>query len=168
MMNQKEFAKNCSVNVKTVKGWYEKGYLPGAYYDEKSHEFQVDPSTPRPYGIQAKVANGSTLILDILKAADMGNSVHENMFPKIDTKVFQNRINELIEENYVEVIRKESDMYHLAITSKGVELKQRFENASKKELAEITDGIKTGLSIVEILIKLWPYLEILKSVISPK
>ena len=164
-MNQKEFARKYKVSPKTVKTWYEKNYLPGSWIDEKTHEFHIYESTPKPYGIQANVIKLSVLAMHIMKAADLGNSVYNSMFPKIDNSRYTKMLKDLIDNKYIKEEKTDQGAVYLTITSNGIMFMRNLKNSTDKEKKDFDEKLKSGKDIVKAIWSVWPYIEMAISTI---
>lgn len=144
MLSQKAYAAKKGVNPGPIKGWYEKGYLPGATRNDCTSVYEIPADTPVPYhgkGLN-KVTKIPTLMLKLLEAASEAQSVFASMFPGIDADVFQRTLDGLIDGHKIDLIQTEHGSY-IQITDEGARLKNELSAASNKA-KETLNGIFIG------------------------
>ena len=133
-LSQKAFAATKGVAPSSIKGWYEKNYLPGATRNDCTGEYEIPDDTPVPYhgkGLN-KVTKIPTLMIKLLEAAESAQSVFPTMFPGISETVFQDTLNGLVQGHKIVLVETEYSVY-LQITDDGVILKCELEAASRKD-----------------------------------
>ena len=96
-MNAKEYRKHVGVSkTKYVLDWIDKGYLPNVKNSETG-VIDIPSDMPRPYKSNGKTQKISKLIEEIIKAADLQQSIYPQMFPLIREKTFERTIESMVE-----------------------------------------------------------------------
>ncbi len=144
MLSQKAYAATKGVAPSSIKGWYEKGYLPGATRNDCTGEYKIPDDTPVPYHAKGlnKVKKITTLMIKLLEAAESAQSVFATMFPEISEKVFQDTLNGLVQEHKIVLVETEYGAY-LHITDSGAILKAELEAAPGKD-KDALNGLLIG------------------------
>ena len=139
-LSQKAYAATKHVTAGSIKGWYDKNYLPGATRNDCTGVYEIPDDTPVPYHEKGlnKITKIPTLMIKLLEAAELTQSVFASMFPGVEEKDFQDTLNGLVEGNKINLVKTEYGVY-LRITDEGAVLKGRLLAASKKEKGTLND-----------------------------
>ena len=157
-MNAKEYRKHVGVSkTKYVLDWIDKGFLPNV----KNHEtgvIDIPFDMPRPYKSNGKTQKVSKLIEEIIKAADLQQSIYPQMFGKIREDTYLRTIDSLIE---CQVISRQYSSTGALFYELGPNWKNYNSNEKNGILETVCKGIETCASIaqiVQVVMSVWPIL----------
>ena len=87
IMNVKEYARKMKVSTSTVYDWIKKGYLPNVK-DVETGRINIPEDMPRPYKSNGKTKKIDKLEMEIIKAANLQQSLYPKMFPLVREDTF--------------------------------------------------------------------------------
>ena len=143
MISDSEFAKQHNVTKRTVKEWYEKGYLPGSKHDKKSKTIQIPKDTLRPYNPRAKSA--STLYLSVITACCQNCSVFTKMY-NIPEIRFEMYLKELAYADLIKPYFTSDGFRQFHHTLKGEEFIKCNKAAQMKIISTVVEAAAKGVT----------------------
>ena len=143
-----EYRKHVGASkTKYVLEWIAKGYLPNVKNSETG-VIDIPPDMPRPYKSNVKTQKIYKLIEEIIKAADLQQSIYPQMFPLIREKTFERTIESMVE---CQIISKQYSstgaVYYELLPS----WKSCDPTDQKKVFETVGDAISTGASVMQII-----------------
>ena len=151
-MTEKEFQKQLGVaRLSTVRGWIQKGYLPGV-----SGRLPVDipRDMPRPYAANGRTEKLTTLAGELLKAADLQRSVFPAMFPRIQPESFRRTLAMLVQSGCITVRTSSTGAPFLELAPEGYRLLSAQEEQRRRYLAALAEkaAVELGKAAVGALL----------------
>ena len=143
MISDIEFAKQHKVRQTTVKGWYDKGYLPGSIYDEKSKTLKIPQDTLCPYSPRAE--EPSAVYVSIIKACCQNRSVFAKMY-NIPEIRFEMYLKELAQVGFINPYLTKHGFRQFTPTLKGEEFMKLGEKARLKAISAIVEAAAKGVT----------------------
>lgn len=150
--NETQFAEYYGVSKKFVKKCIDEGYLGNVTQNPVTKEYCIEENTPCPYKASPKITKVGTLIQSLLDAAGHNESVFPTMFQRIPKKVYQNRLNELIQIGWIEKIETESGVPYLSQTVTYYQYIVKGQNEGKlKKALEYINSIASIVSLFDVI-----------------
>ena len=134
-MTLDSFADYCGKSKKTVEGWLNKNYIPGAYIIEGTHVWHIPDNARSPYMKQKKKNGGAGMYKSIAKAVAAGEGICAELY-KMPQQRFDVYVNQLIDAGIITSYTAEGVKYY--------ETTMDTLNFSKKSLISIEKFIEAG------------------------
>ena len=137
-MKKKEYQELIRVSKsKYIDQWIKRGYMPGVVLTPDG-DAEIPEDMPRPYKSNGKTKKISKLAEEIIKAADMQQSVYPQMFPMIREDTFKRTVLHLIDCHIILPCRSSTGAPFF-------ELLPYWKNFGRQEQSGIIQAISDGV-----------------------
>lgn len=151
----REVAAQNHVSIRTVERWVKKGYF-GYIQKNKTGHYVLPDDIPLVYKANGKTERDSVLLKNLVDASDLGQIIHDKMFPKFDEYRF-NRILQYAEENRLIIIRMPyAGVKQLLSTSEGRAILNAEPTVQKRVFEKIAAGTRLVIALLELGIQYGP------------
>lgn len=157
-MTVNEYKKLHKSTKGTIEGWIEKGYMPGVE-PPMTEDTVIPDDMPVPYRSNGKTQKNSTLFAEILRAADVNQSVYPAMFPKIPDAVFFHVLSEMVEKEYITIQESATGAPFVSLAVEGIRYQQQEKRAQKTAGERFAAGLNTVqglLTVAQIVYTMYP------------
>lgn len=140
-MDIEEFRKKrkCKENIKTIKGWLEKGYIRGAKRNPKTNEWDIPSEAIPPYTRCGKVTGGGiykSIARGVLNERDVLAQLYN-----MPEKRFKEYIKLMLEKDYLKTYECEGITYYIHTFKT-----QSLLNMPKSDIIKLVEGIAEGVT----------------------